>query len=67
MPTVTKKKSNPTTKRLSYNATVNLSFDYPKGRIDIEPEKISYIMIESDYENNVLPVIYVSLAVNDYI
>ena len=53
------------TSRQAYTATVELAFDYNGIREDIDPEKIVYIMIEHDYENQVLPVIFISLSVNN--
>lgn len=53
------------TARQAYNASVTLAFDYKEKRINIQQEKIAYIMIEHDYENQVLPIIYISLAVNN--
>ena len=54
-----------TTKRIAYNARVSLSYTYPGGTIRIDPIKIGYIMTEYDYENNVMPIIYLSLLVTD--
>lgn len=50
--------------RQAYSATVELAFDYNNQRVNIEPENIVYVMIESDYENQVLPIIYVVMAVD---
>jgi hypothetical protein len=54
-----------TTKRISYNAKITLVFNYNGNSVNIDPIKISYIMIDSDYENNVMPIIYMSLLAND--
>lgn len=53
------------TKRIAYNAKVTLSYTYSAGTIRIDPLKIGYIMVEYDYENNVMPIIYLSLLVTD--
>ena len=49
----------------SYNANIELAFENNGKRTNIEPEKIAYVMIEHDYENQVLPIIYVSISVNN--
>lgn len=53
------------TTRQAYNATVELAFDYNGQRENIESEKIVYVMIEHDYETQVLPIIYISLSVTN--
>ena len=53
------------TKRIAYNAEIKLSYSYPGGTINIDQLKIGYIMIDYDYENNVMPIIYLSLLVTD--
>lgn len=50
--------------RQAYSASIDLAFDYNGQRETISSEKIIYVMIEHDYESKVLPIIYVSLAVN---
>ena len=50
--------------RQAYNATIELAFDYNGTREKIPSERIVYVLIESDYENEVLPIIYVTLAVD---
>lgn len=52
----------------AYKGEITLAFDYKETknsspvRYAIEPERISYVMIEEIYENNrILPVIYVSV------
>lgn len=52
------------TSRQAYSASIDLAFDCNGQRENISSEKIIYIMIEHDYENKVLPIIYLSLAVN---
>ena len=53
------------TPRQAYTAKIELAFDYNGIRERINPEKIVYLMIEHDYENQVLPIIYISLSVNN--
>lgn len=48
----------------SYTATINLAFDYNGQRNNIPSENIIYVLIESDYENQVLPIIYISVSVD---
>lgn len=50
--------------RQTFKGIIELAFDYQGNREKIQSEKIIYIMIESDYENRVLPIIYVSMAVS---
>lgn len=51
-------------KRQAYKGKINLSFNYNNQSINIQSDKIIYLMIENDYINNVLPIIYVSMSVN---
>lgn len=58
----------------AYEAEITLAFDYKANensspeRHNIEPERISYIMIEEIYENErILPVIYVSANISSEI
>lgn len=53
------------TKRIAYNAKITLGFSYSGKHVNINPIKIAYVMIDSDYDNNVIPTIYVSLLTND--
>lgn len=50
--------------RQAFKATIDLAFDYNGQREKIPSDKIIYIMIEHDYENKVLPIIYISMSVN---
>lgn len=54
-----------TSQRIAYNANIALSFDYENEHIPIENMKIAYLYIDSSYEANVLPIIYLGLLVND--
>ena len=58
----------PSDNEKAYKGEITLAFDYKETknsspvRYAIEPERISYVMIEEIYENNrILPVIYVSV------
>ena len=51
--------------RQAYSSTIDIAFDYNGQRENISSDKIIYVMIEHDYENKVIPIIYLSLAVND--
>ena len=51
--------------RQVYGAEIELFFDYNNIREKITSERIEYLMVESDYENQVLPVIYLSLSVSN--
>lgn len=51
--------------RQAYKGDIYLAFDYRGSqRIVIPSEMISYVLIENDYLNNVLPVLYLSLVVD---
>ena len=58
------KKAN-ITRRVGYNAQITLSFDYANEHIPIENNKIAYVLISYDYEDNVLPTLYLSLLIED--
>lgn len=53
------------TNRQAYHATVELAFDQNGNRTYVNPENIVYIMIEHDYDNQVLPIIYVCVSVGN--
>lgn len=48
----------------SYSATIDLFFDYNGLRERIPSENIVYLLIESDYDNQVLPIIYTTVSVD---
>lgn len=50
--------------RKSYSATIDLFFDYNNIREIIPSENIVYVLVESNYDNDVLPIIYISLSVD---
>ena len=50
--------------RKSYSATIDLFFDYNNIREKIPSENIVYVLVESNYDNDVLPIIYISLSVD---
>ena len=58
-----------TTVNQSYRASIDLTFDYnennKENRIDINTRMVQFISIINDYENNVLPVLYISLSADD--
>ena len=55
----------------AYKGNVDLQFQYGEGkkkeRITIPNEQIIYMMIEENYTDRVLPVVYISIAVNNEI
>lgn len=53
-----------TRSNLVYTADISLSFVSKSETIEIMPENISYIMIDRDYETQILPIIYMNIAVN---
>ena len=55
----------PNTPRQAYTATVELAFDNNGVRTEIDSEKIIFVMIEHDYENQVLPIIYISMSASN--
>jgi hypothetical protein len=50
--------------RQAFKANVELIFDNDKERIKIQNENISYIMIDSNYKENNLPIIYIMTAMS---
>ena len=60
-----KNKSAVKSKRIAYNGSVYISFDYENEHIDIDKMNIAYLYIDSSYEANVLPIMYLGLLVND--
>lgn len=53
------------TKRIAYNGMISLSFDYENEHIAIPKMNIAYLYIDSSYEANVLPILYLGLLIND--
>ena len=53
------------TNRIAYDATIDLAFEHEGRRESIQQEKIIYIMIEHDYEKQVLPIIYITASINN--
>lgn len=49
----------------TYRATIDLSFIHNTDEIKINSDKIVYILIDSEFETNVLPVIYLSVSLNN--
>lgn len=58
-------KASKRTQRIAYNADITLAFDYDNEHVPIDRSKIMYILIDSEYESNVLPTIYLNLLVED--
>lgn len=52
------------TNRKAYVASIDLAFDNNGKRTTIPQEKIVYLLIEHDYEKQVLPIIYVNVSIN---
>ncbi len=52
------------TSRQAFNASVNLSFLLDKQNIIIAPERIKYIIIDTNYESEVMPKIYMNISVD---
>lgn len=50
--------------RSAYKYNISISHILDNQTTNINPNQVKYIMIESNYENIYMPVIYVSLAVN---
>lgn len=48
----------------AYSANIDLQFENNGNRIRIQQEKIVYVMIEHDYESQVLPIIYICISVD---
>ena len=63
--------SGQNTNRLAYNAVVSLTFLLNNQVIYIAPEKIKYIVIDTNYETEIMPKLYLNISVNtnlyDYI
>ena len=52
-------------RRKAFSGIVELSFHVNGKSIDIDPANIIYMMVEDDYVNNVLPIIYISMSINN--
>ena len=62
---------DPNTNRLAFNAMVSLTFFVDKLSVNIAPERIKYIVIDSNYESEIMPKMYMNISVDtalyDYI
>lgn len=47
----------------TYKANLSIAFDYNNTRTTINSQLVSYIMINHDYENNIVPIIYINLSI----
>jgi hypothetical protein len=54
----------PNTNRQAYNADVQLSFLLDKQSIPIASERIKYIVIDTNYESEIMPKLYMNISVN---
>lgn len=54
----------PNTDRVAYNAIISLNYIYNNNVIVIAPERIKFIVIDSNYENEVMPKIYMNISIN---
>lgn len=52
------------TNRIAYNAIITLSFLVEDLVVDIAPERIKYIVIDTNYETEIMPKLYMSIAVD---
>lgn len=55
---------NPNTNRQAYGASVSLSYILDKQSIPIAPERIKYIIIDTNYETEIMPKLYMSISVD---
>lgn len=53
------------TNRIAYDAVIDLAFEHDGVRTSIQQEKIIYVLIEHDYEKQVLPIIYIAASINN--
>ena len=56
--------SSDNTNRIAFSTIVSLSFIVNKTVIDIAPEKIKYIVIDTNYESEIMPKLYMNISVN---
>lgn len=54
----------PNTNRQAYNAVVKLSFLLDDQNISIATERIKYIVIDTNYESEIMPKLYMNISVN---
>lgn len=62
---------SPNTNKLAFNAAVTLTFLVNKLTVNIAPERIKYIVIDTNYESEIMPKLYMNISVDtalyDYI
>lgn len=62
---------SPNTNKLAFNAAVTLTFFVNKLTVSIAPERIKYIVIDTNYESEIMPKLYMNISVDtalyDYI
>ena len=56
--------STSNTSRVAYNTIVSLTFLVDKLSINIATERIKYIVIDTNYESEIMPKLYMNISVN---
>ena len=54
----------PNTDRLAFNTIINLNFLYNGISVNIIPERIKFMVIDSNYESEIMPKIYMNISVD---
>ena len=54
----------PNTTRLAFNARIDLTYILDNQNIQIASERIKYVIIDSNYETELMPKIYLNISVN---
>jgi len=54
----------PNTNRVAYNAIITLTFQVDDMNIDIAAERIKYVVIDSNYESEIMPKMYLNISVD---
>lgn len=52
------------TNRIAYNTVVSLTFLVNKIVVNIAPERIKYIVIDTNYESEIMPKLYMNISVD---
>ena len=55
---------DPNTNRLAFNAEVTLTFFVNKLTVNIASERIKYIVIDTNYESEIMPKLYMNISVD---
>jgi len=62
---------SPNTNKLAFNAAITLTFFVNKLTVNVAPERIKYIVIDTNYESEIMPKLYMNISVDtalyDYI